>query len=171
MELEKLLNPFPVKEEAILVAQSIAENPIYLKDLWKICISNAKHSWRATWILDKVYTIAPDLVRLYIPQMIELIPNLKNESKLRQYLKLISLEPLSKNISGDFINCCFDLLISRTTAIAIKVYAMQILYHFSLQEPDLQNELVLTIQEQMENGSAGYCSRARKIVKKLDRHH
>ncbi|MBN2595241.1 MAG: hypothetical protein JXR82_00480 [Marinifilaceae bacterium] len=168
MELKKLLDPFPVKEEARFVARSIAENPAYIKELWDICISNEKHSWRATWILDKVYDIAPDLVRLYLPQMIEIVPTLSNESKLRQYLKLISLEPLPSNISGDFINYCFDALISRTSAIAIKVYAMQILYNFSLQEPDIQNELTLVIEEQMENGSAGYCSRARRILKAIN---
>ncbi|MDQ1770329.1 hypothetical protein GQR60_03770 [Labilibaculum sp. A4] len=168
MELKKLLDPFPVKEEARLVARSIAENPTYIKELWDICISNENHSWRATWILDKVYDIAPDLVRLYLPQMIEIVPTLSNESKLRQYLKLISLEPLPSNISGDFINYCFDTLISSTSAIAIKVYAMQILYNFSLQEPDIQNELALVIEEQMENGSAGYCSRARRILKAIN---
>lgn len=169
MELKKLLDPFPVKEEAILVARSIAENPTYLNELWDICISNEKHSWRATWILDKVYDIAPDLVRLYLPQMIELVPSLTNESKLRQYLKLISLEPLPSNISGDFINYCFDVLISTTSTIAIKVYAMQILYNFSLQEPDLQNELALVIEEQMENGSAALYSRGRRILKVINK--
>ena len=89
MDLEKLLDPFPVKEEAILVAQSIAENPKYVKDLWEISVSDKKHSWRATWLMDKVYNVAPDLIRLYIPQMIELIPKLKNESKIRQFLKLV----------------------------------------------------------------------------------
>ncbi len=167
MDLEKLLDPFPVKEEAILVAQSIAKNPKYVKELWEICISDKKHSWRATWLMDKVYDIAPDLIRLYLPQMIELVPSLSNESKLRQYLKLISLEPLPSNISGDFINYCFDALISGTSAIAIKVYAMQILYNFSLQEPDLQNELALIIEGGLENGSAGYCSRAKRILKAI----
>ncbi len=169
MELKKLLDPFPVKEEAKLAAQSITENPIYMKELWEICISNEKHSWRATWILDKVYDIAPDLVRLYLPQMIELVPSLTNESKLRQYLKLISSEPIPSNISGDFINYCFDVLITKTSAIAIKVYAMQTLYNFSLQEPDLQNELALVIEEQMVNGSAGLCSRGRKILKAINK--
>lgn len=169
MNLEKLIDPFPIKEEAILIAKSIAENPSYIKDLWKICISDKKHSWRATWLMDKVYNVAPDLVRLYIPQIIELIPNLDNESKSRQFLKLVSLEPLPKNISGEFINHCFDLLISNTSAVALKVYAMQILYNFSLQEPDIQNELALIIEEGLENGTAGYCSRAKRILKAISK--
>lgn len=169
MNLEKLLDPFPVKEEAILVAQNIAENPKYIKNLWEICISDKKHSWRATWLMDKVYDATPDLVRLYIPKMIELIPNLDNESKQRQFLKLVSLEPLPKNISGEFINHCFDLLISGTSAVALKIYAMQILYNFSLHEPDIQNELALIIEDGLENGTAGYCARAKRILKAISK--
>jgi len=168
MDLGKLLDPFPIKKEAELVAKSIAKNPKHIKALWEICIGDEKHSWRSTWLMDKVYDIAPELVRPYIPKMIKLIPTLENESKQRQYLKLISSEPLPRNISGDFINRCFDLLISSTTAIAVKVHAMQILYNFSQKEPDIKNELALIIEEQMENGTAGFCSRGRKILKKIN---
>ncbi|NOU58394.1 hypothetical protein [Marinifilum caeruleilacunae] len=167
MDLKKLLDPFPMKQEAQLVAQRIAEDPKHVQQLWEWCISNEKHSWRATWLMDKVYDIDPDLVRPYIPKMIAIIPNLNDESKQRQYLKLISAETLPSDISGEFINSCFDFLISTTTPVAVKVHAMQILYHFSLIEPDIQHELALIIEEQMENGTAGFCSRGRKILKKI----
>lgn len=167
MDLKKILDPFPMKKEAELVAQSIAEDPKYVQQLWEMCISNEKHSWRATWLMDKVYDIDSNLVRPYIPQMIALIPTLEDESKQRQYLKLISCELLPKDISGEFINRCFDLLINATTAVAVKVHAMQVLYNFSKIEPDIQNELVIIIEEQMEHGTAGFCSRSRKILKEI----
>ncbi len=94
MDLKKLLDPFPIKKEAELAAQSIAEDPKHVRKLWEWCISNEKHSWRATWLIDKVYDVDPNLVRPYIPKMIALIPKLEDESKQRQYLKLISYEPL-----------------------------------------------------------------------------
>ncbi|WP_321308412.1 hypothetical protein [Marinifilum fragile] len=167
MDLKKLLDPFPIKKEAELAAQSIAKDPKHVRQLWKWCISNEKHSWRATWLMDKVYGIDPNLVRLYIPKMIALIPKLEDESKQRQYLKLISYEPLPRDISGEFINRCFDLLINATTAVAVKVHAMQILYNFSSREPDIKNELALILEEQMEHGTAGFCSRAKKLLKTL----
>ncbi|WP_421919441.1 hypothetical protein [Marinifilum sp.] len=168
MDLKKLLDPFPMKKEAELVARSIAKDPKYVQQLWEWCISNEKHSWRASWLMDKVYDIDPALVRPYISKMIALIPELKDESKQRQYLKLISCEPLPRDISGEFINRCFDLLTNASTAVAVKVHAMQILYHFSLIEADIKNELALIIEEQMENGTAGFCSRARKLLNKLN---
>jgi hypothetical protein len=167
MNLKELLDPFPMKKEAELVAHRIAEEPEYVNQLWEIAISNEKHSWRATWLMDKVYLINQDLIRPYLPQIIDMIPDLEDESKQRQFLKLISMEPLPKNISGSFINKCFDLLIASTTAVAVKVHAMQILFNFTQTEPDLKNELALIIEEQMENGTAGFCSRGKKLLKKL----
>jgi hypothetical protein len=167
MNLKELLDPFPMKKEAELVAHRIAEEPEYVNQLWEIAISNEKHSWRATWLMDKVYLINQDLIRPYLPQIIDMIPDLEDESKQRQLLKLISMEPLPKNISGSFINKCFDLLIASTTAVAVKVHAMQILFNFTQTEPDLKNELALIIEEQMENGTAGFCSRGKKLLKKL----
>ena len=167
MDFEKLLDPFPMKKEGNLIAQSIATDPKYMEELWNFTISDAKASWRAAWVIDKVYDVDPEIVRPYITKMIELVPNLENEGKTRHFLKIISQEPLPDEISGNFINHCFDLLVSNATAVAVKVHAMQVLYNFSLREPDIQNELVLILTEQMENGTAGFCSRGRKILKAI----
>ena len=169
MDLDQLLQPFPVKKEAELVAKTMAKHPETVEKLWAICTSNQKHSWRAAWLFEKLYKIAPDLVRPYIPKMIALIPELKNEGKLREFLRLICCEPLPEDVSGAFINRCFDLLQSPATPIAIRVHALQVLYIFSLKEPDIQNELVLIINEQMQHGSAGFRNRAKKILAKINR--
>jgi len=167
MNFETILSNFPGKKTAILIAKEIALEPKIMVNLWKFAISEHKQSWRATWLMDKVYDEAPQLIRPYLPLMIQLIPNLESESKQRQFLKLISNEPLPKNISGEFINCCFDFLISRSTAVAIKVYAMQILFNFSQIEPDIKNELAIIIEEQMNEGTAGFKSRGKRILKAI----
>ncbi|MGZ2371489.1 hypothetical protein ACXR6G_17045 [Ancylomarina sp. YFZ004] len=167
MDFEAILSTFPGKEAAVLIAKGIAIEPNLMPKLWKFATGSHEKSWRATWLMDKVYDEAPELVRPYIPQMIQLIPNLECQSKQRQFLKLISAEPLPKTISGDFINSCFDLLISNATPVAVRVYAMQILFNFSQQEPDIKNELALVIEESMSDGSAGFKSRGKRILKKL----
>ena len=167
MDFEAILSTFPGKEAAVLIAKEIANEPKSMDKLWKFATSAHEKSWRATWLMDKVYDEAPELVRPYIPQMIQLIPKLKCHSKQRQFLKLISTEPLPKKISGHFINSCFDLLISNATPVAVRVYAMQILFNFSQQEPDIKNELALVIEEFMIDGSAGFRCRGKRILKKL----
>ncbi len=167
MDFKAILSTNPGKDAAELIAKEIATEPRHMPKLWEFAIGNHERAWRATWLMDKVYDEAPELIRPYIPQMIELIPSLKCESKQRQLLKLVSCEPLPKNVSGKFINCCFDYLISNSTAIAVKVHAMQILFNFAQQEPDLKNELALVIEECMIEGTTGFNSRARKLLKKL----
>jgi len=168
MNFESILSTFPGKEAAVLIAKEIANNPGQMPKLWEFATSSHERSWRATWLMDKVYDEAPELIRPYIPQMIQMIPNLECQSKQRQFLKLISAEALPKTISGDFINRCFDLLISNATPVAVRVYAMQILFNFSEQEPDIKNELALVIEEFMSDGSAGFKCRGKRILKKLN---
>ncbi len=167
MDFEAILSTFPGKEAAMLIAKEISKEPKYMTQLWEFALRPEKNTWRATWLMDKVYDEAPELVRPYISQMIELIPNLECQSKQRQLLKLISSEPLPETISGDFINRCFDLLISNATPVAVRVYAMQILFNFSQQEPDIKNELSLIIEEHMNEGTPGFKSRGKLILRKL----
>ncbi len=167
MDFEAILSTFPGKDAAKLIAKEIAREPKHMPKLWEFATGEHERAWRATWLMDKVYDEAPELIRPYIPKMIKLIPSLKCESKQRQFLKLIAAEPLPKNVSGEFINCCFDLLISNSTAVAVRVYAMQILFNFSQQEPDIKNELALVIEEFMSDGTAGFKSRGKRILKKL----
>jgi len=167
MDFEAILSTFPGKDAAALIAKEIAKEPKQMRKLWDFAISTHDKSWRASWLMDKVYDEAPELVRPYIPLMIDSIPELECQSKQRQFLKLISAEPLPKTISGHFINRCFDLLISKATPVAVRVYAMQILFTFSQQEPDIKNELALIIEEHMNDGTAGFRCRGKQILKKL----
>ncbi|MRT92862.1 hypothetical protein [Ancylomarina sp. 16SWW S1-10-2] len=167
MDFEAILSTFPGKEAAVLIAKEIAREPKHMPKLWEFATGEHERAWRATWLMDKVYDEEPELIRPYISKMIELIPSLKCESKQRQLLKLISCDSLPKNVSGKFINCCFDYLISSSTAVAVKVHAMQILFNFAKQEPDLKNELALVIEECMIDGTTGFNARARKLLKKL----
>ena len=167
MDFEAILSTFPGKEAAVLIAKEIAREPKHMPKLWEFAIGEHERAWRATWLMDKVYDEAPQLIRPYIPQMIKLISSLKCESKQRQLLKLISCEPLPQNVSGEFINCCIDYLIFSTTAVAVKVHAMQILFNFTQQEPDIKNELALVIEECMIEGTTEFNARARKLLKKL----
>ncbi len=167
MDFEAILSTFPGKEAAVLVAKEITREPKHMPKLWEFAISSHEKSWRATWLMDKVYDEDPELIRPYLSSMIELIPTLKCESKQRQFLKLIGAEVLPKNISGEFINSCFDYLITSSTPVAVRVYAMQILFNFSQIEPDIKNELALIIEEHMNEGTAAFKSRGKRILKKL----
>ncbi|MFA8435875.1 MAG: hypothetical protein ACEPOZ_15260 [Marinifilaceae bacterium] len=169
MNFKELLQDFPSKQSASIIAKSIIDQPQHIPSLWKFAKSDHKYAWRGAWIMDKMYDRAPELIRPYIPEMIKTVESLTSEGQQRQFLKLISLEPLPMNVSGKFINACFDWMNSALSPVAIRVYAMQILYNFTLHEPDLKQEVALCIETHMEFGTAGFKSRGKKILKALAR--
>ncbi|MEI7594770.1 MAG: hypothetical protein WCK02_03405 [Bacteroidota bacterium] len=108
------------------------------------------------------------------PRLAELLP-LAFESKVegvkRSYIKVIS-EIIDINDVPDLgyaFGKCFDCLLDHKEAIAIRVYCMEFVYRVSLIEPDLQSELIEVLNKELLDCSAGFKSRATKIINKLNR--
>ena len=168
MNFQEILKEFPSKAMVEILAKSIITSPSQMDNLWLMASNNEKNSWRAAWIMDKIYQIKPELVSPYIPKMIPLTLQINDTGKLRQFLKLISMEPLSlSSINGSFLDSCFFWVNSQETPVAVRVYAMQILYHISLVEPDIIPELTSIIYDHMDKSTPGFRSRGKKILKAL----
>jgi hypothetical protein len=80
---------------------------------------------------------------------------------------LSDLEKINSHQQGLLADFCFLKLNSGNSAIAVKAYAMEILYKLTLVYPELANELSASISILMEDGSAGITARGRLILKKL----
>jgi hypothetical protein len=77
------------------------------------------------------------------------------------------LDKINSRQQGFLADFCFNILRSGFSAIAVKAYSMEILYHLSLIYPELANELSASIRILMEDGSAGITARGRMILRKL----
>ncbi len=127
-------------------------------------------SFRASWIMDKCVEQYPSLLTSpHIETIATKVVSHPNFSVTRASLRLLSRETLPKAALGLLTNQCFDWLVASNTPIAVKVYAMQLLYHVTLLEPDLKNELVLLIEDQLPHGSAAFRSRGKRILKQLEK--
>jgi hypothetical protein len=71
--------------------------------------------------------------------------------------------------AGLMIKTCFDWLISSSEPVAIKMYAMDVLYSISNKEPEIKQELADSIEWRMQEESAGFKSHGQKILRKLYR--
>ncbi len=129
-----------------------------------------KTNWRAAWLIDKLNNRYPELIYSKIGLIQEAVLQCENQSKLRHFLKLISLHPINKQATGLLFDRSFQIFTNPNYAIAIRVHAMQILYEISCLEPELKPELILIIEQELElHSSAGICSRGRKIVNRLQK--
>jgi hypothetical protein len=52
--------------------------------------------------------------------------------------------------------------------VAVKVHAMQIIYNHALIYPELKEELITVISDQVDNNSVGFKARGKRLIKKLE---
>lgn len=170
-DLRAIVNNMMSMPEAEWVAASAIENPAIFIKLYEYSFSSDKHlSFRASWTLSKVCDRYPDIINPYLPQIVDSLYKIENESTLRSFLRILSLsdpEKINPRQQGLLADFCFNQLKSGFSAIAVKAYSMEILYNLVLIYPELGNELSTSIIILMEDVSAGITSRGRTILKKL----
>ncbi len=166
------------KEELIELINSwenidffIKEIPVFperINLLMEIILSEEyKHSWRAAYIMDKIYDESPELIHPFIDAFITNLPSLKNLSKKRHFLKLISQNQIPEEHMGFLLDFCINTL-SSTEPPAVRVHAMQILYNISEILPDFKVELYSVIEHEIEyHNTPGISSRGKKLLLKL----
>jgi len=122
---------------------------------------------RAAWVVAIVVEKYPWLIKPYISKLIDLLPGFQHWGIQRCLLSVYQKIDIPETKLGEMFDICYKYLNDTKVPIAVRVFAMQILYNISLKEPELQGELKLLIESHFDTGSAGYQSRAKKILKKL----
>jgi hypothetical protein len=126
---------------------------------------NARVNWRASWAADKINEIIPGIATDWISKLTDALVGLDHNGKKRQYLKLISLYPISESNESFLFDYCLEKLTSETEDVSVRVYAMQILYNISEKEPELKEELLQIIEQEMEyRSSPGILTRGKKLA-------
>ncbi len=124
-------------------------------------------SQRAAMTLSKCIDNHPELLS---PHLKSLISNLEGDVHVavkRNTLRVLQDIQLPKSLWGQMTEICFNVLTSGDEPIAVKVFAMTVLNNIVQKEPDLKNELKIVLEDQLPYGSAGFKSRATKILKTL----
>ena len=108
---------------------------------------------------------------LLIPHVEKLILNLQNpnlhDAIKRNTVRVLQDAEIPEKLHGILVDIALTYLQNSTEAIAIKVFSMTILYNLTQKYPELKNELRFILEEQMPFQSAGFRSRAEKILRGL----
>jgi hypothetical protein len=108
---------------------------------------------------------------LLTPYLEKLILNLQNDNlkdaTKRSTVRVLQEVKIPENLHGILANICFQYLQNPLEAIAIKVFSMTIIHNLTKDYPELKEELRFILEEQIPFQSAGFRSRAGKILKDL----
>ncbi|MEO1628084.1 MAG: hypothetical protein AAFV25_23245 [Bacteroidota bacterium] len=171
MDLRQAILTEHSKQQTLRIVNYIGRDQSRFDQLMHLFLTDeARITQRAAWALSHCADRQPALFRSHLEAMID---NLQQEGLhdaiKRNSLRILAMQDIPEELQGSLANLCFDHLADPQEKVAIRIYAMQVLYNFCKVEPDLAGELRILIEEHMEHGSAGFRSRGRRILRALDK--
>ena len=131
---------------------------LFLNDEYRI-------TQRAAWPVSYSIIAHPALIK---KNWKKFITNLKkpglHDSIKRNSIRLLQNLEIPEKYHGEIMGICFKFLESPTEALAIKVFSMTVLGNLAKKYPDIIPELKLLIENQLPDQTAGFKSRAKKIL-------
>jgi hypothetical protein len=124
---------------------------------------------RSAWAVRYVGEKAPELMTPWLPKIVARLrePGIHDAVK-RNALNVFEPLEIPDNLQDDLADLCFGYLAEPKEALAIRCASMTVLEKICRKIPELKPELRLLIEEHFEHGTAGFKSRARKVLEKLD---
>ena len=170
MDLRSVLTNLSMGGERELIIREVGKS----EEKFLILLDYAFHEkdplgWRATWVLDGCDEQHPGLASNHISKIARKLPELDSPGVQRSLLRLLCRYDIPEEDQGILIDLCFSYLVSELYPLAVKVHAMQIIYNHALIYPELKNELITVLEDQMENNSVGFKSRGRRIISQLEK--
>jgi hypothetical protein len=121
---------------------------------------------RAGWPVSYCVIAHPAFINKHWKKLIDNLkkPNLHAAVK-RNSIRLMQDLKIPEKFHGEVMDICFKYLESPTEALAVKVFSMSVLGNLATIYPEIKTELKLIIEGQLPDQTAGFKSRAKKILR------
>ncbi len=124
---------------------------------------------RAAWPVSYCVTGHPALINKHWKKLLgKLKKPGEHDAVKRNGIRLMQDIVLPKKYHGEMMDICFNFLESPTEAMAVKAFSMTVLGNLAKQYPEIKAELKLIIEDQLPHQSAGFKSRAKKVLKEME---
>ncbi|MBE9460522.1 hypothetical protein ACFP1I_02570 [Dyadobacter subterraneus] len=166
---ELLKQQIHFKKHALKITEFAVSSDKNFKELIKCFLSNdIRVAQRAAWSVSWAAQKKPEIVQPYIRVLVDQLKrNDVHNAVIRNSLRILEDLIIPEEFHGEVMDACFHFLQKRETAIAIKAFALTVLFNLSKIYPEIKNELRIIIEENMEYETAAYRSRGKKILARL----
>ncbi|MDL2289813.1 hypothetical protein LJB95_00220 [Paludibacteraceae bacterium OttesenSCG-928-F17] len=132
--------------------------------------THEKVAWHAGWICEKVSEKKPSFfTKKHIQRIIELSTTTPFTGLQRLLLSMVLNLPMPTQFPVEFIDTCFERMISMKSPTAVQVLSMKILYEIVKKEPDFLCEFKAYLESvEVEYYTVGYKSARNKILNNLN---
>ena len=169
MDLRQILLDGGRKSDTEQIISYVGDDPKRFADLMALMRSKEPRiCQRAAWPLSYIVRANPQLIMDYFPEVIGCLKSPAHNGVTRNMLRLLQFVSIPEEYAGWIMNHCFALLARPKEPVANQAFSMTILAHLAQRYPEIKAELLLCIEQQWPQASAGFKSRARQVQKMLD---
>ena len=124
---------------------------------------------RAAWPVSYCVDAYPVLINKHWKTLMQHLkkPGLHDAVK-RNSIRFMQQIDLPEKYHGAIMDLCFAYMESAKESLAVKVFSMSVLANLAKHYPEIKAELKLIIEDQLPHQSAGFKSRAKKVLKQLE---
>lgn len=125
---------------------------------------------RAAWVVSYCLEAHPEWAQDYLP---DLLKNLRNPPKgqavhdavKRNTVKCLEFVAVTEELAGEAADTLFQFVADPRETIAVRCYSMTALFNICKNEPDLLEELRITIEDMLPHATAGLRARGSRVLK------
>lgn len=169
MELKEVILRQHSKDQAIAISNYIGEDAIRFSELVSLFLGGPyRVTQRAALPLNLCVERNAKLIRPHLKEILQRLEQPLAPGVLkRNAVRLFQFITIPKSLHGQVAKICFRFFQNKKEAIAVRVFAMTVLANLAKELPELKNELIPLVEDEMPYGSAGFISRGRKVLKEL----
>jgi hypothetical protein len=169
MNLIKLILSAHSKAMKDKVVKYVGNDAERFKELVNVFLAGPyRVTQRAAWPLSYCVDQHPTLIKPHLKTVLNYLskPDIHDSVK-RNTIRLLQGIGIPKSLQGKAANICFEYLSNPKEPIAVRVFSMTVLANIAKENPELKNEIIPIIEDQLPFGSAGFRSRGAKVLKVL----
>lgn len=169
MDLTEALISGYSKAGSMAIAEWVGTDPARFTQLWTLIKEGeAPIPARAAWSMSHCFDLNPEVVQTFIPDMVDYLYVVEDDSVKRNIVRTLSQAPLDAiERDGELYDLCLGWMRSDKTAVAVRVWSMDIAARIAEPYPELREEVRYHIETILPHGSAGFRSRGKKILKRF----
>lgn len=122
---------------------------------------------RFTWLLGHVLEENPKQIAPIVSYCFEHRNQWNFLGIKRTIAKMLWLAGVPEEIEGLVVDELFKWVLDPKIKVAVKVYSIDALCNLALKYPDLKEELLIVIDDQLDKNSVAFRARAKKVLKAL----
>lgn len=168
MNLEKELLKGHNRPLATKIAKWAVQDKANMAELMEVFFRNEELlTQRASWSVNFAFELQPEMLSPYLKKMIKNLKQPVHDAVKRNTVRILSFSEIPKVAEGDAVDACFTLMMDPKEAIAVRTFAMTVVFNLLPKYPELKNEFKVIVEDQLPYATAAFRSRGVKYLKKL----